>query len=343
MPGELGLNILLTLDYEVFFGRNTGTVERTLLEPSAALCMLAKRYGVPLVFFVDIGFVLRLYAEGQRFPSLMRDYDAVMRQLERFVADGHELQLHVHSHWEDSRWNGDSWDVDTRRYRLHDFDSAGVLEILRRYTNALRSLTAGDDVVAFRAGGWVIQPFTQIREQLLDVGVCIDSTVFPGGTSDSETHQFDFTSSPHESRWFFEDDPLVVAPKGRFLEVPIASMKLPPLFYWQLAVAKKLGGGMHRSYGDGNAIPLSRADMLDKLSRWTTSVVSLDGYKASFLERAFAQYKKNGKTDFVVIGHPKALSRYSLQKLEKFLKCHQTDKFVGYRAYRGLFSKLTSS
>lgn len=339
MFGEPELNILLTLDYEVFFGRNTGTVARTLLDPSDALCKIAERYGVPLVFFVDIGFVLRLYEEGRKFPSLMRDYDAVMRQLERFVAAGHELQLHVHSHWEDSRWNGDSWDVDTRRYRLHDFDSAGVLEILRRYTSHLRNLTAGSGVFAFRAGGWVIQPFAQIREQLLDVGIRIDSTVFAGGTSDSDTHQFNFSPCPDESHWFFEDDPLVMASNGSFLEVPIASMKLPPLFYWRLAIAKKLGGAAHRAFGDGNAIPLSRGDMLKKLSRQTTSVVSLDGFKASFLEQAYAQYKKNGKADFVVIGHPKALSHYSLQELEKFLDRHRTEKFVGYGAYRGLVFK----
>jgi hypothetical protein len=113
-------------------------------------------------------------------------------------------------------------------------------------------------------------------------------------------------------------------------------MKLSPLFYWRLAIAKKLGSEAHRAFGDGNAIPLSRGDMLKKLSRQTTSVVSLDGYKASFLEQAFAQYKKNGKSDFVVIGHPKALSRYSLQELEKFLGRHKTEKIVGYGAYRGL-------
>jgi len=54
------MNIVLSTDYEVFFGHSTGTVEKTLLEPSQALCDVAARHGVPLVFFVDIGFLLRL-------------------------------------------------------------------------------------------------------------------------------------------------------------------------------------------------------------------------------------------------------------------------------------------
>ena len=182
----------------------------------------------------------------------------------------------------------------------------------------------------------MIQPFAQIREQLRKVGICIDSTIFAGGTSDSDTHQFDFTDCPSESHWYFENDPLVAAPKGSFLEVPIASIKLPPTLYWRLALTKKLGGAIHRSFGDGSAMSLSPGDMFSKLSRWTTSVVSLDGYKASFLERAFAQYRNCDKTDFVIIGHPKALTPYSLQKLDHFLSAHRTENFVGYSMYRGL-------
>lgn len=336
MFGELELNILLTLDYEVFFGRNTGTVEHTLLEPSTAVCKIAEHHGVPLVFFVDIGFLLRLYEDGRKFPALRRDYDEVMKQLEQFVAAGHELQLHVHSHWEDSRWNGDSWSIDTRRYRLHDFDGAGILDILQRYTQALRNVSGGKDVFAFRAGGWVIQPFGKIGQPLRDVGIFIDSTVFSGGTSGGDTHQFDFTDCPSESHWFFENDPLVASPKGIFLEIPIASVTLPPTFYLRLALAKKLGGAIHRSYGDGNAMPMSSGDMFKKLSSWTASVVSLDGYKASCIEQAFAQYKNCDKTDFVIMGHPKALTRYSLQKLDHFLSAHRTENFVGYSMYRGL-------
>ena len=81
------MNIVLSTDYELFFGQSTGTVNSTMLEPSKALCDVAARHGVPLVFFVDIGFLLRLREEARRFPRLMRDHDAVMRQLEQFVEE----------------------------------------------------------------------------------------------------------------------------------------------------------------------------------------------------------------------------------------------------------------
>jgi hypothetical protein len=333
------MKIVLSTDYEVFFGRNTGSVENTLLLPSQALCDIAARHEIPLVFFVDIGFLLRLREDGRRFPALMRDHDRVMRQLGQFVDAGHEIQLHVHPHWEDSHWNGESWSIDIRRYRLHDFSEHEIREIVQRYVEALRTLTGSDGVFAYRAGGWMIQPFTQIRGALHDVGIYIDSTIFKGGKLDGKIVNFDFTDSPSASHWFFDNDPLLINPDGQFLEVPIASYKVYPNFYWRFALAKKFGGAMHQPFSNGSPLQMNRANILRKLTHWTNSEVSMDGYKASFLEDAYSRYEMDGKTDFVVIGHPKALTLYSLQQLESFIKKHRANEFVGYGAYRSIFNE----
>ncbi len=336
--GETDMKIVLSTDYEVFFGQNTGSVENTLLEPAQALCDIAARHGVPLVFFIDIGFLLRLREEARQVPKLMRDYDRVMRQLEQFVAEGHELQLHIHSHWEDSYWQGDAWHIDTQRYRLHDFSESEIGGIVQRYTEALRAVSGEDGVFAYRAGGWIIQPFEKIKQALRDAGVYIDSTVFPGGASEGGGHYFDFSGAPSASHWFFDDDPLSSNPDGGFLEIPIASYQVPPSFYWRYALTKKFGGAKHQAFGKGKPVPLSRAEKLRKLSHWTNSVVSMDGYKASFLAAAFRQYQLAGKTDFVVIGHPKALTRYSLEQLERFIVSCKANQFVGFGHYRSYFA-----
>ena len=332
------MHIVLSLDYEVFFGRHTGTVEHTLLRPSQALCDLAARHRVPLVFFVDIGFLLRLREEGRRSQALMREHDQAMRQLEQFVIAGHEIQLHAHPHWEDSRWNGESWDIDTRRYRLHDFSRTEVKQILRRYADALRAVTGGDGVFAYRAGGWVIQPFAWIRDGLRDAAICIDSTVFAGGRQVEEARYFDFTSAPAASRWFFDDDPLVPKPSGEFLEVPITSTEVSPAFYFRRFLASKLCPRDLRSYGDGSGMPLSRSDLVSKLTRRSSTPVSFDGYKAGFLADACRRHEEAGTADFVVIGHTKLLSRYSLHRLERFLLERDPDEFTGYGIYRQSFA-----
>lgn len=332
------LNIVISLDYEVFFGSSTGDVNSTLIEPTEALCKIARRHSVPLVFFVDIGFLLRLKEEGGRNLLLMRDYDKVVSQLEGLVRAGHELQLHIHSHWEDSHWCGNGWKIDRARYRLHEFSLERITEIVNRYSFALRDISGGCGVCAFRAGGWLIQPFGQIRSALLGAGIRIDSTVFQGGASRSRNFGFDFTNAPIDGRWFFDVDPLVVNADGKFLEVPIASYAVPPLFYWRMAYLKKFGDESHMKYGEGAAMSPSKEDIVNKLFFKSVSVVSIDGYKSSLIDKAFKQYSTGRKSDFVIIGHPKSLTPYSLSNLESFIVKSRNNNFCGYSEYLGLFN-----
>ena len=331
------MRTLLTLDYEVYFGRETGTVERSILEPTEALLAVARRHGAKLVFFVDAGFILKLRDEMHKSPRLAADHDKVCRQVEALAREGHEIQLHIHPHWEDSFWSEHGWNMDVSRFALQSFPQAAVHDIVRRYTAVLRELAGPDAAYAYRAGGWVIQPFDRIRAALLENGVTIDSTVFAGGYREGEVQPYDFRRAPAKTRWCFDTDPLVEKKSGPFLEVPIASRRLRPDFFWRFAAAKKLGGARHRAFGDGRAIPMEGGDMLAKLLKASTSVVSMDGYKASFLAAAAAEYRARRMEDFVVIGHPKALTPYSLGKLDAYLAgtgtgSVATSTFAPYRA-----------
>lgn len=328
------MNILISLDYEVFFGRRSGSVSRTIIEPTEALRRIAERRGAKLCLFVDAGFLWRLEKHAGESAQLRRDLDAIRRQLTEMVEAGHEIQLHIHPHWEDSPWSGDGWDVQTGRYALHRFSDSGIAEIVSRYHAILARIAGAGNVLAYRAGGWVIQPFARLAVPLAAAGIRIDSTVYTGGTADSKTHWFDFRGAPGKSRWRFDDDPLVEAPEGRFLELPIASHRLSPDFYWRFAFFKKFGGGRHKAWGDGEAISMGKSDMIEKLLRPSHSVVSIDGYKAAFLAKAHAAYRRKGLEDFVIIGHPKAVTDYSLSVFDNFLASRTSERFVTYRDYR---------
>ena len=341
------MRTLLTLDYEVYFGRNTGTVERSILQPTEALCAVARRHGAKLVFFVDAGFILKLREEMHKSPRLAAEHDAICRQVEALAALGHEIQLHIHPHWEDSHWTGDGWHIDVSRFALHAFPDAQVHDIVARYTRVLRELAGADAAYAYRAGGWVIQPFERIRDALLANGVTIDSTVFAGGYREGRVQPYDFRAAPALSRWCFDRDPLVEKKSGPFLEVPIASRRVLPDFFWRFAAAKKFGGERHQAFGDGRAIPMEGGDLLAKLVKPSTSVVSMDGYKASFLAAAAADYRARRMDDFVVIGHPKALTPYSLERLDQYLAgtgtgAVATSTFAPYRALRRAAAALGS-
>lgn len=324
--------MILSLDYELYFGARHGAPERCLVEPCEALLAITRRVGARLAFFVDAGYLCKL-EEYRRVNGVQREADAVFRHLDALARAGHELHLHVHPHWEDTRRGAHGWQFDLTRYALHSFDGERILDIVTRYKRAVARFVGADAVFGYRAGGFVIQPFGPLAAALRKNGVMLDSSVFPGGLTGDSTQRLDFRRCPDKDCWRFDSDPLAETPRGAFLEVPIAATRVAPHAYWQLVLRKVVHSPSHRSWGDGVAIAPGRRDLAAKLLRSTVSAVSIDGPKAAWLESAWRSHEAKGRDCFVVLGHPKALTGYSLQCLERFLRSHPRLRPVGYADY----------
>jgi hypothetical protein len=116
------MKIHLSFDYELFFGANSGTVQKCMLEPTERLLALATKHQVPLIFFVDAGY-LHALQKHQHEASCAKDYALVKAQLVKIHQSGHEIGLHIHPHWEDSVFENGKWNISTRRYKLADFSA----------------------------------------------------------------------------------------------------------------------------------------------------------------------------------------------------------------------------
>lgn len=315
------MNIYITLDYELFFGNNSGSVDRCIIIPTEKLLKIVDPYGIKFVCFVDAGYLIQMEKQMNHYPQLKSDYNKVCSQL-RFLSDnGHGIELHVHPHWEDSFFDGEKWVFDTSRYKLANYSETEIFDIVTRYTNVLKSIT-GKAPVAYRAGGWSAQPFLPIQKALVGNGIFIDSTVFPKGFYTSNNQVFDFRNVPqYHTKYRFSDDLTTENVNGNFTEFPISSYRVIPIFFWQFALRKIFKTKKHLPYGNGCAVSMPRKEKLRLMSKYSQSVVSIDGYKASLIEKAFKKYKKhtNNQGHFVLIGHPKAFTPYSLKKLERFI------------------------
>ncbi len=326
--------IFLTLDYELFFGGKSGTANRSLIEPVEKLLDILNRHGIKATFFIDSGYLVRLQALKGEYEVLEQEYQDVINQIEYLDKTGHSIQLHIHPHWEDSTFNGEEWVMDTSRYRLHDFSEKEIESIIYRYKKVLSDIVQ-DEIFAHRAGGWCIQPFEPLFRAFKKHNIWLDSTLFKDGKNSSETHYFNFENMPKNGEWNFESDPLKEESKGFFKEIPISAYRLSPLFFWKLVFFKKFGGAEHKVFGDGVAAGGSKFDKLRMLSRFTHSVVSIDGYKASFLQEAYSAFlNRLDEKHFVVIGHPKSMSDYSLKQLEKFIINSGREKFKTFKVFK---------
>jgi peptidoglycan/xylan/chitin deacetylase (PgdA/CDA1 family) len=262
------------------------------------------------------------------FPELEKDYQLVTGQMKELCANGHEVQLHIHPHWEDTIYNEKGWDFDLTRYKLSDFSDEETLAIVTEYTEILHRIT-GQEITSFRAGGWSAQPFEPIGKALLQNGVTIDSTVYPRGLLKSKDQWFDFKNIGFEkSSWKFSKDLVKEDKNGSFLEVAISSFKVLPFFFWRFVAVRLLKISEHVSYSKSSAVGPSKLHILRLLLWPSYSVVAIDGFKARYLENAYQFYKKKNLEDFVIIGHPKAFTPFSMKKFKQFIEKENRAKQV---------------
>jgi peptidoglycan/xylan/chitin deacetylase (PgdA/CDA1 family) len=328
---------LLSLDYELFFGNRVGTVEHCLIRPVDAIREVLDKHGMKMSLFVDAGFLVRLKQQMTQFPQLKSDYQRIESQLQSLIVNGHDVQLHIHPHWEDSHFDGDGWIVDTTRYKLHDFSADEIQRIVREYKQALTDIV-GDRVFAYRAGGWCMQPFDVIAPALKSEGIWLDSTVYADGVSEDAQRGFDFRGAPVKESWRFSLDPVVETNDGTFVEIPISACRVSPLLFWKMAFIKKFTKGQHTPFGDGAAMTANAQYYWKRLTSSSISVASIDGLKASFLDFAFTAHKRSGVSQvFNVMGHPKSVTPYAIEKLDQFLTgkgLMQAITFQDLRSYK---------
>ncbi len=323
-------NIFITLDYELFFGSNSGTLHRSIIEPTNKLLEVLDRYNIKATFFVDSGYIIKLKEFKDEFKVLEKDYEKIISQIKHLHQNGHDIQLHIHPHWEDCYYDGQKWIIDTTRYKLHDFSEKDIETIVFKYKKVLTNIV-GDTVFVYRAGGWCIQPFSKIYQALKKNNIWMDSTLFYGGYNESSTHYLDFRNMPKKTKYNFDTSPLNEDINGYFTEVAISSHQVSPLFFWKLAFLKKFGSDKYKSFGDGKAASsASKWNIIKMLTQYSYSVVSIDGVKSSFLDKAYKNFAKKGENNFVILGHPKAMSQYSLEQLDKFIAKRVKNNFTIY-------------
>ena len=313
------MQILLTFDYELFFGKSSGTIENCMISPTKKLLQIAQKHKIPLCFFVDIGYYIKLKEFETNFPDLSKDREAFEKQIQEMVALGHDVQLHIHPHWEKAEYHKQGWQIQTSHcYKLDDFEQEEAEKIIIKYKEAL-DLLIQRKTHTFRAGGWCIQPFNRWVKTFRSLGIKIDSSVFPGAYIQSDNYQVDFRNAPQKDYYFFENAVEEENIQGSFLELPISEWYYSPFFYWRLYLLGKLFPSKHKMMGDGSFISQGSRKW-NSLTRYTWNHASIDGYFTEALNRILKHKIKKKHTYFNLIGHPKGMTKYSLKKLDLFIE-----------------------
>src|SRR5574344_1713483 len=103
------MNIYLTLDYELFMGVNSGSVQNCLITPTNKLIEMMDKYKIKATFFVDGCYLLRLKELKDKYEKLNQDWKNITDQLSRLSSEGHDIELHIHPQWYDAKYVKGKW------------------------------------------------------------------------------------------------------------------------------------------------------------------------------------------------------------------------------------------
>lgn len=316
--------IVLSFDYELFFGDRSGTVQKTLIEPTNLLLDEMDSVGFKGNFFVD--YLMLKYLALESDKQCKKDYDAIINQLKDMVRRGHRIELHIHPHWVDAKYNGNgTWNYDNfNHYGLNAFSYNEITTMFEEGTRILENIAHTVDpsykVIAFRAGGWAIQPFEMVREGFERTGIMIDSSVSSGVYIDKDNTIVDFTKAPVKSSYHFSSDVCQEEPNGKFIEVPISAY-YRDLFTSALTfISNKLAKGQAR-IPDGTH---NRA--ADEYQQTTAGAMERQKMPAMFsLDNQPLRTKikiKAFQDDLMCfIDHPKDFNGYTLKNIRMVAKC----------------------
>lgn len=353
------LNICFTADHELFFGENYASEEEIVIRPTYLLLDVLEEYGIPLCLMADVYSIIR-YRElniDSPYVSLMEE------QLINAVKRGHDVQLHIHPHWLTSEYSDGRWRFDYSKYRIHScavegdfvYDGRRIIAEGKRYlVDLLKPVDAGYDCIAFRAGGWCLQPEKDLLKALADEGISIDTTVFYGGYRKDAGHFFDFRDIPQKPNWWIDPQKGLKyeanKAAGHLLEVAIGSYGFLPMIGLKKLMYKsyrmRLKGKAPRERGCSMEGLVKRSRLERFLSKtldilFQPIMFSFDSACLEVMMDLVKLYLKRfdcANQDIYVslIGHPKGLTEVSLEEIRKFCakvtdEYHQAVRFVKLR------------
>lgn len=327
---EQKAHLILTVDYELF-GNGSGDIEHCLVNPADTMVSIADKFGAKLTFFVE---TMEFVAMEQE-PALVDEVGRVRQQLIEVMNGGrHDVQLHLHPQWASATYlDKVGWDLDMSKWRIGDIGYDNVSEYLKSGKQWLDELLIpffpGYKCLAFRAGGWCIQPSEIVVDNLLRNDFKIESTVAPGFHNVSKGEWSDFRKAPDEPYWRVEKDICQRAEDG-ILEVPIVTGKIGRWRHLQSIRRLRpdssggLAPGCCGNYQGPDGRLQTTWGKLSKLRHLGNVMLDFSTMPVDVLidvtRQWFDRYRGDGRQiPVVAIAHTKNFSRNSAKSLEKYM------------------------
>ena len=228
----MSCKIILTVDYEIW-GNGTGSFKKLVYEPAHKMLEICDTYNAKLTIFAEMGH----YWAMKRYEYLFKNEIILFEnQLKKAVANGHDVQLHLHPQWEGALYKHKKWNLNYNKWACSELTFFEINKLLKKGKNDLEKLLIpikkDYKCIAFRAGGWCALPSRNLVKALIENGFYIDSSVAKGQVLKSNLFNIDYTDAKSEHlTWRIDLDNINFSDSnGKLMEFPIfSSRKFLPL------------------------------------------------------------------------------------------------------------------
>src|SRR5690606_37381847 len=141
--------------------------------------------------------------KGNKMNYSSSPAEAIKNQIIAAYKSGHDVQLHIHPHWINAKYENDRWLPDNRYWKLTKVPlkgdknfPLGLEELLKLGKESIESiikpLHPEYKCNIFRAGGYCMTPSDKIIASLKNLGFVADSSVIPGAYLNNDYYYYDF-------------------------------------------------------------------------------------------------------------------------------------------------------
>lgn len=301
---------ILTFDYELFLGKRTGTINNCVIRPTQFILDVLRKNNAKAIFFVDAAWLLFLKKHSSG------DFKLVSDQLKEITNIGSSIELHLHPQWINADPEVESKGFESsENYKLHSLSQEAILEVFKNSIELIESVTL-QKVRGFRAGGFCIEPFDQIKPAFETFNIKYDFSLAPGiYLRSGNPYDFDFSDAPKDLLYTFENDVKLPDSQGKFVEVPLSTYNNNPIYRISNNVLLKIN--KDSIFGDGIGIQqnlsfISR--LISKRLGFSKTMLTLD--QVSHILFTYLLKTHFRKTSpLVIISHPKTISNQALLNL----------------------------
>ncbi len=309
--------VILTFDYELFLGEDSGIAQKSILEPTSKIIKLLKKYNSKAIFFVDATYLMALKKYNHS------DLLLITNQLKEIILIGSSVELHLHPQWLDAKPNKDRWIFESfDRYRLHSLSKDKINSLFKDGIDILESIT-NKKIKAFRAGGWSITPFHTLQDAFLENNIKLDMSVCPRFYKDElPMHYYDFLNVPNKEFYRFSDDVNIEDTDGNFMEIPVTTYYMKGIDLVVNNLIKKLY--KDTIYGDGKGLSSStiQENILKRVFKQNLRKATIESQSHWFFKKSLQKIDNKNFISYVM--HPKTLTKTSFRNLEYLLIKYKT-------------------